>query len=249
MDLRESGKLIAQLRKEAGYTQKSLADALLITDKAVSKWERGVCMPDASLLTKLSMLLDTDIDYLISGKKPYDGEKWSGIIDVGEVEHSLAEKPLLFYLLSYFALVGVTDVCIKTENKDYVKALNLSQYGFCISFDEMQSARTIILYEPFLLYGVNLTRQFQHCMSCGTTMIPYVNGEEIPLIFSHHYTHEITYNRQKSERKNLGRGTTFIRLQSNDDYADAQEFIRICEKHSGTKIADLQEISILRGLV
>ena len=37
------GKIIAKLCREAGYTQKTLADALHITDKAVSKWERGIC--------------------------------------------------------------------------------------------------------------------------------------------------------------------------------------------------------------
>ena len=42
MDVEKVGKAIAYLRKRAGYTQKELADRIGISDKAVSKWERGV---------------------------------------------------------------------------------------------------------------------------------------------------------------------------------------------------------------
>ena len=61
MDLSSSGKTIAKLRKSAGFTQASLAERLGISDKAVSKWERGMSFPDTSLLNRLCILLDTDI--------------------------------------------------------------------------------------------------------------------------------------------------------------------------------------------
>ncbi len=62
----ETGKIIKELRIKAGFTQKALAEALHITDKAVSKWERGLCLPDVALLPKLSLLLDVDMDVLIA---------------------------------------------------------------------------------------------------------------------------------------------------------------------------------------
>ena len=48
MDNVKTGSFIKELRKEKDMTQKQLADRLHITDRAVSKWERGVCAPDIS---------------------------------------------------------------------------------------------------------------------------------------------------------------------------------------------------------
>lgn len=58
MDQYKIGKFIAERRKEQNMTQKELADRLGITDRAVSKWENGRCMPDLSLLQPLSKALD-----------------------------------------------------------------------------------------------------------------------------------------------------------------------------------------------
>ena len=69
MDNNKTGTLIKELRKEKNMTQKDLADILHITDKAVSKWERGLCAPDISLLEPLSKALDTSITELISGER------------------------------------------------------------------------------------------------------------------------------------------------------------------------------------
>ena len=54
MDARNTGTLIRALREERGLTQRQLADALGVTDKAVSKWERGGGCPDVELLPGLS---------------------------------------------------------------------------------------------------------------------------------------------------------------------------------------------------
>ena len=50
MDVVKTGKFIASCRKEKGYTQAVLAEMLGITDGAVSKWENGKSMPDASIM-------------------------------------------------------------------------------------------------------------------------------------------------------------------------------------------------------
>lgn len=77
MDNNKIGKKIASLRKEKGLTQDELGKKLFITDKAVSKWERGLSLPDITLLEKLAEELDTDIYTIlqISKKKDIDVEK------------------------------------------------------------------------------------------------------------------------------------------------------------------------------
>ena len=54
MDCEKIGKLIRSLRRERGLTQLGLAEQMHISDKAVSKWERGLGCPDVSLLPELS---------------------------------------------------------------------------------------------------------------------------------------------------------------------------------------------------
>ena len=50
-------------------TQKDLAEQLSITDKAVSKWERGLCLPDISILLPLSQILGVNLYELLKGEK------------------------------------------------------------------------------------------------------------------------------------------------------------------------------------
>lgn len=69
MDNITTGSFIKQLRKEKDMTQKQLADLLHITDRAVSKWERGVCAPDISLLEPLAEILEVSIVELIQGER------------------------------------------------------------------------------------------------------------------------------------------------------------------------------------
>ena len=57
MDLIRIGQYIAGKRKALGLTQKQLAEKLGVSDKSVSKWERGVCLPDVSLYTELCAAL------------------------------------------------------------------------------------------------------------------------------------------------------------------------------------------------
>ena len=68
MDHTKIGKLIYTLRKEKGLTQLQLAKAMHISDKTVSKWERGLGCPDISLLCELSKILNVDLSELLRGQ-------------------------------------------------------------------------------------------------------------------------------------------------------------------------------------
>ena len=68
MDQIRTGELIRQLRTKMGLTQKQLAERISVSDKAVSKWERGSGCPDVSLLAALSEVFGTDIQVLLTGE-------------------------------------------------------------------------------------------------------------------------------------------------------------------------------------
>ena len=68
MDQVKTGKLIRSLRQQKSLTQLALAEMLGVSDKAVSKWERGCGAPDISLLPRLSQALDIDTEVLLRGE-------------------------------------------------------------------------------------------------------------------------------------------------------------------------------------
>ena len=69
MDENKIGQFIAELRKEKKLTQKDLAAQLHITDKAVSKWERGLSCPDITLLTSVADILGVTTGELLNGQR------------------------------------------------------------------------------------------------------------------------------------------------------------------------------------
>lgn len=69
---RKFSDIIIQLRKEKGFTQQELANRLHITDKAVSKWERGLSYPDITSISSLANVLGVDSSYLIDLCKKED---------------------------------------------------------------------------------------------------------------------------------------------------------------------------------
>ena len=68
MDNVKIGQLIYRLRKEKRLTQLQLAEQLGVSDKAVSKWERGMGCPEVSLLPDLSNIFHVDLEKLLSGE-------------------------------------------------------------------------------------------------------------------------------------------------------------------------------------
>lgn len=82
MDQIKIGKFISLKRKEKNITQSELAERLNITDRAISKWENGVCLPDASNMTDLCKILDITINDLFSGE----------VVDMKDNEKKLEEN-------------------------------------------------------------------------------------------------------------------------------------------------------------
>ena len=68
MDAKKTGELIYSLRKRSGMTQKELAQALYVSDKAVSKWENGGGFPELSLLPDIAAIFDIRLEDLLRGE-------------------------------------------------------------------------------------------------------------------------------------------------------------------------------------
>ena len=69
MDQLKIGKFIAECRKQQSLTQAQLAEKLHITDKAISKWERGIAMPDSSIMLELCSILGISVNEMLSGER------------------------------------------------------------------------------------------------------------------------------------------------------------------------------------
>ena len=180
MDPLKIGAAIRSLRQRAGYTQRQLAGCLNVTDKAVSKWERGLSVPDVSILTRLSDLLNCDVDNLLEGDIAYLEKSWQGLLWVrGDSGISLGAdvygKPLVDILLSYFLLAGIGDIFISCSvgDRDLIKKRwgKGAALGIRIAFlPENETlppdqANTMMVYGSPFIYGPFLTRCFQRAMS------------------------------------------------------------------------------------
>ncbi len=87
MNQEKIGRFIANLRKEQNLTQQDLADKLQVTDKAVSKWENGRCLPDVSFLEELSNIFQVTVIELLKGERNYKKKEINNAIKVLEVNN------------------------------------------------------------------------------------------------------------------------------------------------------------------
>ena len=158
MNTEKIGSLIAKLRKEKGLTQKELADQLHITDRAVSKWERGVGCPDISLLEDLANILGVSISSLLNGEEEVEKAIKTTITYVTESRKQKVKQfvnQLLLMTMSFF-LVFTLLIFLNVEKRFYQKYYTRMSSGVSIQdlgrknyediFDEVENKALKILY-------------------------------------------------------------------------------------------------------
>ena len=101
MNQTEIGKFIAKRRKEKQLTQAQLAEKLNITDRAVSKWETGKCMPDSSVMLELCGILGITVNELLSGEE----------VDMESLEKK-ADENLIVVVSVLFSMLFLTGIMI-----------------------------------------------------------------------------------------------------------------------------------------
>lgn len=182
LDAEKVGKAIAYLRKKNGYTQRELADRIGVSDKAVSKWERGLGLPDTSIIGKIAILLDSDTDSLLAGDLIHHNSGWSGLLILRENPYGISagtviyDKPVINYLLSYFMLMGIRNiriVCSKEECCFLKKMLGTGEWlGLTITYwdaiheEEYRGSieNVMVVSDMTFIYGVDQSRFFQKAM-------------------------------------------------------------------------------------
>lgn len=88
------GERISELRKEQNISQIELAQAMDVTRQAVSKWENDQTAPDTIKLIQLAEYLDTDVEYLATGRKTY-GRRPPVVLKTVETVEKIVEKPVV----------------------------------------------------------------------------------------------------------------------------------------------------------
>lgn len=198
MDVEKIGKAIKELRQRAGYTQSELAECLDVTDKAVSRWERCLGIPDVSLLAKLCNLLNTDIDNLLEGNISYLEHSWRGVLILDETEAEILPDTILqgkrsiYIPMSYFFLAGIKQITILGKGK-YLEAAqrvleNGEKFGAVFTYSDNEKrvfndeSSLMIVHSGAFVYGPNLTRYFQRAITNTRGIcylaIPQVVGKE-----------------------------------------------------------------------
>ena len=83
---------ISALRKQKGWSQEELAEKLMVTRQAVSKWESAQSMPDLDKLVQLSEALDVSTDYLLMGSEPSKEEVKNDLLSIISELSTIAKK-------------------------------------------------------------------------------------------------------------------------------------------------------------
>ena len=111
MDTEKIGKFIAKCRKNKNLTQEQVAGKLSISDRAVSKWERGLNLPDASIMLELCNILDITVNELLTGekieRKDYMKKAEEKLVEMTKQKEELDKKMLkLEWVIGYTASIA-----------------------------------------------------------------------------------------------------------------------------------------------
>ena len=168
MDQIKIGKFIGEQRKIHNLTQSELSKKLGITDRAISKWERGICLPDAGLMLDLCKILEISVNELLSGEK-IPMENNTEIMEKNLIEmaalNERTNKMLIHteYVLIALMVFTVVAGCLissylVTENWIRVIILGIS---FLI----------VLLVAPFC-WRIETKTGYYQCSKCGHKYVP-----------------------------------------------------------------------------
>lgn len=119
------GERIMELRTASGMSQLELSKEMEVSRQAVSKWENDQASPDASNLIRLADILDTDIEYLTTGRRTF-GRRPPVVIKTTEVVEKIVEKPVVQVVEKTVEKIVETPV-VKIVEKPIIKKVYRTQ--------------------------------------------------------------------------------------------------------------------------
>ncbi len=172
MDQIKIGKFISEKRKEAGITQSELAEKLYITDRAISKWENGNCMPDVGTIPELCKILNITINDLFSGEvvNMRDNEKKleENLMEMArlkeEADKRLLNLELVIGFIGVFILLGALAIINLIEMEEWVKLVII-----------IPSAIVFLVAMIFAL-RIEQTAGYYECANCHHKYVPTYNS-------------------------------------------------------------------------
>ena len=170
MDQEKIGKFIAACRKEKGFTQASLAEKLGITDRAVSKWETGKSLPDASIMMELCELIGTNVNELLTGERialdEYTKKAEQSLIEM-QAKAEKADRNLL--RMEIVMGIIIIPLCIILTK---ISEIFINQGDALTGY-----ALLVISYIAIVLFGI-MGMKIEHdagyyeCPNCGERYVP-----------------------------------------------------------------------------
>ena len=126
------GKFITLKRKEKNLTQEQFAEKIGVSNKTISKWENGKCMPDYSVIEILCKELDVTVSELLDGEENeksirlYDEKEIIGMIkDIQELKKSKDSNSSFFLIIMGISLLALSFCIEGSEFKDFVSGFLL----------------------------------------------------------------------------------------------------------------------------
>ena len=174
MDNNKVGRFIAKLRKKKGLTQDELGNMLGISGKSVSKWERGLNMPDISLIYKLSEVFDVDLNQLLNGedaiKSVVDLQNEENAVNTLKIESDdkslrktkkKSNKRLSFKIIIFLIIIVLFVIAFVFgfHNKGDRYAVESSTEGFTVD------GKLTIKDSGYVLYVSNISCLFEECLT------------------------------------------------------------------------------------
>ena len=169
MDQSKTGKFIAEERKRKNYTQRQLADLLGISDKTISKWERGNGFPEVSLLLPLCDELEITVNELLTGERlqevDYKKKAEENMVNFMKEKEENRIKMWLIVLLGIVSLVGFVTL-------DYVVVTYEDVIDDPVKIVLMAIACTIFAIGIVVFMQGHRTIGYYKCSRCGEAFVP-----------------------------------------------------------------------------